>query len=100
MRRQTKEMIAFHIANPDAEIAPAYTAYTVSLRSGSALTGLVTGETGGSITVRMPGGVSETIRRSDAANMAPLPGSLMPPGLLDALTAQQVADLLAFLKGQ
>lgn len=100
MRRQTKEMIAFHIANPDAEVAPAYTGYTVSLRSGSSLTGLVAGETSDNVTLRMPGGASETIRRSDVSALAPLPGSIMPPGLLDGLTAQQVADLLAFLKGQ
>jgi putative membrane-bound dehydrogenase-like protein len=100
MRRQTKEMIAFHIANPDAEVAPAYTGYTVSLRSGLSLTGLVTGETSDNVTLRMPGGASETIRRSDVSSLSPLPGSIMPAGLLDALTAQQVADLLAFLKGQ
>lgn len=100
MRRQTKEMIAFHIANPDAEVAPAYTGYSVALQSGSSFTGLVTGEVGGNITIRMPGGVTETFRRADATSMTPLPGSLMPSGLLDALTVQQVADLLAFLKGQ
>lgn len=100
MRRQTKEMIAFHIANPDAEVAPAYTGYTISLQSGSTLTGLVTGETSENITLRMPGGISETIRRADATSLTPLTSSLMPAGLLDAITAQQVADLLAFLKGQ
>ena len=100
IRRQTKDVIAFHIANPDAEVAPAYTGYTISLRSGNVLTGLITGETPDNLTVRMPGGISETVRRSDTTALNPLPGSIMPPGLLDALSAQQVADLLAFLKGQ
>jgi putative membrane-bound dehydrogenase-like protein len=100
IRRQTKENILFHIVNPDAEIAPAFTAYLAETKDGRVLSGILIGDTPSSITLRGPLGVEATLLRADLAKLEALPNSLMPTGLEAGLSKQQLADLLAYLKGE
>jgi putative heme-binding domain-containing protein len=100
IRRQTKENILFHIVNPDAEIAPAFTAYLAEAKDGRVLSGILVGDTPTSITLRGPLGVEASLLRSDLVKLESLPGSLMPTGLEAGLSKQQLADLLAYLKGE
>ena len=100
VRRQTKENILFHIVNPDAEIAPAFTAYLAEAKDGRILSGILVGDTPTSITLRGPLGVETSLLRADLAKLEALPGSLMPTGLEAGLSKQQLADLLAYLKGE
>jgi putative membrane-bound dehydrogenase-like protein len=100
VRRQTKENILFHIVNPDAEIAPAFTAYLAEAKDGRVLSGILVGDTPTSITLRGPLGVETSLLRADLAKLEALPGSLMPTGLEAGLSKQQLADLLAYLKGE
>jgi putative membrane-bound dehydrogenase-like protein len=100
IRRQTKENILFHLVNPDAEIAPAFTAYLAEAKDGRVLSGILVGDTPTSITLRGPLGIEATLLRTDLAKLESLPGSLMPTGLEAALSKQQLSDLLAYLKGE
>ena len=100
IRRQTKENILFHIVNPDAEIAPAFTAYLAEAKDGRVLSGVLVGDTPTSITLRGPLGVEATLLRTELAKLESLPSSLMPAGLEAGLSKQQLADLLAYLKGE
>jgi len=100
MRKQPKENIVFHIIVPDAEIAPAFTAYTCETKDGRTLLGILSSETPTSVTMRQPGGLEETVLRGDIKALTALPNSLMPTGLDAAMTPQDLADLLAFLKGE
>ena len=100
IKKQPKENIAFHIIVPDAEIAPAFTAYTCEAKDGRSFTGILTSETPTSVTIRQPGGIDETVLRADVKSLVALPGSLMPTGLDAAMSPQDLADLLAFLKGE
>ena len=100
MRSQPKENILFHIVVPDAEIAPAFAAYACETKDGRAFAGILASETPVSVTIRQPGGTEETVLRSGVKSLTALPGSLMPPGLDAAMSPQDLADLLAFLKGE
>jgi len=100
IRHQPKENIAFHIIVPDAEIAPAFTAYACETKDGRAFAGILTSETPTSVTIRQPGGVDETVLRGELKSLNALPNSLMPTGLDAAMSPQDFADLLAFLKGE
>jgi putative membrane-bound dehydrogenase-like protein len=100
IRRQTKQNILFHIVNPDAEIAPAFTAYLAEAKDGRVLSGVLVGDTPTSVTLRGPLGVEASLLRSDLAKLEALPSSLMPTGLEAGLSKQQLADLLAYLKGE
>jgi putative heme-binding domain-containing protein len=100
IRKQTKENIVFHIVSPDAEIAPAFTAYTCELKDGRMFAGILASETPTSVTIRQPGGTEESVLRADIKALAAMPNSLMPTGLDAAISPQDLADLLAFLKGE
>lgn len=100
IRRQPKENIVFHIIAPEAEVAPAFTAYSCETKDGRTFAGILASETPTSVTIRQPGGVDETVLRGDVKSLAALPGSLMPSGLDAAMSPQDLADLLAFLKGE
>ena len=100
IRNQTKENILFHVVVPDAEIAPAFGAYLVDTKDGRTLSGILTSETSSSLTLRGPLGVETNVARSEIRSLSALPNSLMPAGLEQALSVQELADLLAFLKGE
>ncbi len=100
IRNQPKEIILFHIVVPDAEIAPAFAAYACETKDGRAFAGILASETPVSVTLRQPGGTEETVLRSNVKSLVALPGSLMPPGLDAAMSLEDLADLLAFLKGE
>ena len=100
MRNQPKESILFHIVVPEAEVAPAFAPYAVETKDGRTLAGLLVSETPTSLTLRMPLAQEETFLRSNVAKIEALPGSLMPAGLEATMTRQELADLLAYLKGE
>jgi putative heme-binding domain-containing protein len=62
--------------------------------------GIVISDTPESITIREPLGVEENILRSNIASLTASEHSLMPPGLEAAMSKQDMADLLSFLKGE
>jgi putative heme-binding domain-containing protein len=64
------------------------------------LSGVLISETPNSISIRQPGGIEEKILRSDIKSLSALAGSLMPTGLDAAMQPQDIADLLAYLKGE
>ncbi len=100
IRGQTKENILFHIIVPDAEIAPAFAAYLVTTRDGRTLSGIMASETPASLTLRGPLAQETVLSRAEVAKIEALPASLMPAGLEEGKTPQDIADLLGFLKGE
>ncbi|MDR3404723.1 MAG: c-type cytochrome [Chthoniobacter sp.] len=100
IRSQPKESILLHIVVPDFEIAPGFAASNVELKDGRVLAGIVISDSPESITLRQPLGVEENIPRSNITSLAASEHSLMPPGLEGAMSKQDMADLLSFLKGE
>jgi putative heme-binding domain-containing protein len=100
IRNQPKENILFHIVVPDAEISPPFSGYLAETKDGRTLSGVLAAETATSVLLRMAGGAEETLLRSNLTKLEALPNSLMPPGLEAAMSKQDLADLLAFLKGE
>jgi putative heme-binding domain-containing protein len=93
------EAILLHIVLPSQEIAPHFAHYRCETRDGRVFSGLLTAETASAITLRQAQGLEETIERTNIAQLEVLPESLMPEGLEKNLPPQQLADLLAFLRG-
>jgi putative membrane-bound dehydrogenase-like protein len=100
VRNQPKETILLHIVVPEHEIAPGFDAYLAEFKDGRTLLGILTSETAESVALRQPGGHEETILRSNIASLTASPTSLMPAGLEAAMTRQELADLLAYLRGE
>ncbi len=100
IRGQTKENILFHIVEPDAEIAPSFANYVAETQDGRSVSGILASETATSITLRGPLAQETALLRSEVKKLEALPTSLMPTGLEQAFSKQELADLLAYLKGE
>jgi putative heme-binding domain-containing protein len=98
VRNQPIDALLLHIIVPDYEIAPGFAAYTVQTRDERTIFGRLESEAPGSITVRDAAGQSHTILRSDVKSMTAAASSLMPTGLDQAMSSQELADLIAYLK--
>lgn len=100
IRNQSKESILRHLVIPEAEIAPNFTAYECVTRDGRTLTGLLLVESPANITLRMGQGIEETVPREHILSLTASRLSLMPQGLEKAMSRQELADLLAYLRGE
>src|SRR5204863_4287727 len=92
-----KEKLLVNILDPNREVPPNYFGYTVEIREGENYAGLIVNETASSVTIRQPLGVEQVVARAQITRMEASKLSLMPEGLEEALTQQDVADLLDFI---
>jgi putative heme-binding domain-containing protein len=95
-----KEKILTHFIDPNREVAPQFAAYTVEMKDGAALAGIVASETPNQVILREPLGKETTLVREKIARLQTTGRSPMPEGLEAGLTAADVAGLLEFLTGR
>ena len=88
-----------HVLDPNRAVEAKYTNYVVETRTGQMFAGVLSGETGNSVTVTGAGGKPETVLRADLKRLRATPLSAMPEGLETGKTPQDFADLFAFLAG-
>lgn len=86
------------ILDPNAAVDPRYASYSVGTGDGRTLIGIISNETDASIDVVQPGGLRETHLRSDVREMRATGLSLMPEGLEQALSVQDMADVISFIR--
>jgi putative heme-binding domain-containing protein len=86
-----------HIVNPSQQVAPEYQLHLVETKDGESLSGFIVGKVGGELRLRIESGETRTLGQAQVASVLPVAGSAMPEGLLANFTAQEAADLLAFL---
>jgi putative membrane-bound dehydrogenase-like protein len=100
IRNQAKETILLHLVIPEQEVAPQFQAYDATTTDGRSLTGLLGADGAAAVTLRQGQGLEETIPRRQLKAFAPSALSLMPQELEKAMTGQEMADLLAYLRGE
>jgi putative heme-binding domain-containing protein len=86
------------ILNPNLAIDARYQAFTV-VTADDEFTGVIATETPNSVTLRVANRAEQTLLRSDMKEFSTSGLSLMPEGF-EALTAQQLADVAAFILGK
>jgi putative heme-binding domain-containing protein len=92
------EKILTNIIDPSLDVQPGFFAFQATLKDGSELYGLVTSETGNSVTFKLTDGSTRLVLRSDLADFKSTGQSLMPAGLETGMTVQEMADLIAWLR--
>lgn len=92
------EKILTNILDPNLDIQPGFHAYTATLKDGSQLFGLLASESGASLTFKLPDGTTRALTRDQIATLQATGVSLMPDGLEGAMTVEEMADLIAWLK--
>jgi putative membrane-bound dehydrogenase-like protein len=86
------------IVYPNASFARSYEPVVVSTTSGATHSGVLRSDRPDEVVLATSAGEETRIPRQDIDEVIPGSVSIMPPGLADQLTRQELADLLAFLK--
>jgi putative membrane-bound dehydrogenase-like protein len=94
----TAEQILTNVLDPNREVSPNFALYIVETNDGRTLSGLITSETAGNLTLKRADGGTDTVLRSEIKSLTSPGISLMPEGLEAAITPQQMADLITYLK--
>jgi putative heme-binding domain-containing protein len=93
----SKEEVLTHMLDPNRTVDARYRLYQVETGDGATLTGIIQNESQNSVTIRPPFGSSQTLPRSKIARIQSLERSMMPDGLEEGLSLQDMADLLQFV---
>jgi putative heme-binding domain-containing protein len=97
-KKLTREKLLENILEPSKEIEAKYVPYVVETRDGKLFTGLVVERKKDHVLLRTAQDQPVRIATADIAQMTASRTSLMPEQLLRDLTAEQAADLLAYLE--
>ncbi len=100
VRIKPPEALLTDILDPNRICEPRFMAYQVDTRDGRVVAGIVAAENSDSVTLKLAGGVTEAVPRSNIKTMRCLDQSLMPVGVEATISKEQMADLMAFLRGE
>ena len=98
LRNQPTEALLLHIIVPNHEVYGQYTLYEINTQDGQTFAGLLEADAPNQITLKLPLGISKSVDRKNIKTLQSNAKSLMPDLLEKAMTQQELADLLAFLK--
>ncbi|MEI7820067.1 MAG: discoidin domain-containing protein [Verrucomicrobiota bacterium] len=90
--------LAEAILDPGKTIAQGFATNMFTLKDGTVNVGFVTREAADKVTVRNIAAQESTFEVKDIVKRETLPTSLMPPGLVNALTVKELAGLLDYLE--
>ncbi len=94
--RQNIDFLLGKILDPSAVVSADFRMSVVSLKDGRVLNGIVTAKTDRTMTLKTTTD-SVTVEHGDVESTRESTMSLMPDGMLEGLTAEQVRDLIAYL---
>jgi putative heme-binding domain-containing protein len=85
------------ILHPDAGISFGYEGYEIKFKDGSTVAGIISSKTETDLQVKFPGGVVSNYKTADVVSMKQLDSSMMPAGLQEAMSTQELVDLVQYL---
>ena len=92
-----RESALVNIIDPNREVAPRYLSYEIETADGESQSGLIAQETPASIMLRQANGLEMEIPRANITRMRSSGKSLMPEGLAEGLSAEEMSDLLSYI---
>lgn len=95
-----REQIAESILKPDASISQGFATIEIKTKQGNTYIGFVTEESAEKITIRNIAGVATELQVADIEERNQLDYSMMPEGLANSLSYEELASLVAFLENQ
>lgn len=99
IRNRDPRFIMADILNPNRSIADKYESWNIVTGNGERFSGIISSETSGTITLTQAGGKQITLPRGDIKSMEASSTSAMPGGFEATLKVEEMAHLLAYLKG-
>jgi len=93
----SKEAQYISILHPDAGISFGFEGFRIVMKDGSMTGGIVASKTETDIDLKLPDGSVSSIKTSDIASMEQLENSMMPTGLENAMSTEELVDLVEYL---
>ncbi len=97
-KRFSREDLLTAIVAPSRDVSSRYQTFAISTLDGHVFTGLIVYESVDGVVLRDAMNKTYRVEAKDIDQRQILPASLMPDGLVDTLTDQQLADLIAYLE--
>ncbi|MFG0263822.1 MAG: PVC-type heme-binding CxxCH protein [Rhodopirellula sp. JB055] len=97
-RTKTAEALLVAVLNPDAAIDASFTRYQILTVDGEVVSGLLHKEDSESVTLLEAGNQQRRVNRADIETFRAVDASLMPSGMEQTLSVDQMSDLIAYLK--
>ncbi len=91
------ESLITNILDPNQFVEPQYLSYVVTDQRGGLYTGILSEETSTSITLVEGQDLQNTLQRKDIKEIRATGNSLMPEGLEENISHQEMADLISFI---
>jgi putative heme-binding domain-containing protein len=95
--RTNLEFLLLATVDPSAAIREEFTQYQVVTSDGRVLAGLIDQQTPTTVTLRDANNQSILVNRADVELLQALATSIMPDGLMDKLTDEEIRDLFAYV---
>jgi putative membrane-bound dehydrogenase-like protein len=86
------------IVNPSEGISFGFEGWNIQLKDGSVFSGIISSKTKTEIELKMPGGIVQKIKTASVKSMDQMKSSMMPEGLHENLSVQEMADLMIYLE--
>jgi putative membrane-bound dehydrogenase-like protein len=85
------------IFDPSAGIGFGYEGFEVTLKDGTAVSGIVSSKTETDLILKFPGGSTQEYKMSQVKSIKQLKDSMMPSGLQDAMSTEELVSLVDYL---
>ncbi|RYZ46568.1 MAG: c-type cytochrome [Sphingobacteriales bacterium] len=95
--RSKVDYLLFNVLDPTAEIQDDYKLVVITTRDGRTYSGNIIAENERQITMRIVGQETSLINKSNIQTREVMPVSMLPNGLFETLTDQEVVDLVGYL---
>jgi putative heme-binding domain-containing protein len=92
-----KEALYEAIINPNSGVSMGFETTQVETKAGALAIGIVRSETNDEVVLALPGGATNKFTKREIAKREKLATSLMPSGLNQALSQQDLVDMVEYL---
>ena len=92
-----KEALYTAIFDPSAGIGFGYEGFEVTFKDGSTVAGVVSSKTETDLLMKFPGGSTQEYKMSQVKTMKQMKDSMMPAGLQDAMSTDELVNLVEYM---
>ena len=93
----SREGMYMSVLHPNAGIGFGYETFELITKKGDTYQGIIVSRNETDIIMRLPGGLSQSFKTSALKSVKQLPNSMMPEGLADGMSTQELVDLMEYL---
>lgn len=97
-KRDDSASLALSIVNPNAEIREGYESFVLTTKAGATHAGFLARQDSERVVLRDMAGMTLPVERAAIESLTSMGRSLMPEGLTEGLTDEEIRDLFAYLR--